>query len=283
MGSTSGIGGWLTGMHYFFFLCIALGGCISWWQVSSNLSAPIRVAGVLLFVIGGFFWITEFKEPGSRSNLGASLLGGAVVALAILQLQVAQDREERQIAQEQEEERRRLADRQTIQLALGQQKDLTNIDLHGLDLSGFWLYGKVLDRANFERGILKGTVLVQANLKRARLIDAQLQKAYLGGARLERANLTGGKLNEANLEQTHLKTATLINADLRGAWLAGADAQGALLCGADLQGVRIYSSRTSDQTKLGPPNFDGAIYDENTKWPEDLNLEARAQRGSCTE
>jgi hypothetical protein len=140
-------------MQWVLFIGITVGGCLSWWQASRGLGAPVRLVGALLFLIGGIFWSVEFSEAGSKSNLGASLLGGAIVALAVLQLQVAQETQRQRLFEQQETDRRRIADRQALQLALGQQRDLSNQDLRGFNLSGFWLRGKKLTRANLQKGL----------------------------------------------------------------------------------------------------------------------------------
>jgi hypothetical protein len=86
-------------------------------------------------------------------------------------------------------------------------KDRIVFPITGADLSGAYLPGRLLEKAN--------------------LIDARLQRAYLVGARLREADLLFAKLMEANLEGANLSGARLFRAMLRGANLHGADLTGA--------------------------------------------------------
>jgi uncharacterized protein YjbI with pentapeptide repeats len=111
----------------------------------------------------GLLAVAAKRAPSNRgSDLGSSLIAGAIVAFAILFL-------ERSLAQRQQKRDLQL------QLALG--KDFPGIDLRGADLSGSYLADK-----NFREAKLQGTNLRGANLSGVTLINARLDGADLRGA-----------------------------------------------------------------------------------------------------
>ena len=123
---------------------------------------------ILFFVIapGIVFLILPGEAPSTRNtDLGVALIGGGVVALAVLYLQ------------------NRLssaAEKRDLQLQLGLQDKFPGIDLSHRDLSGFHIPGKDLRQANLTRTNLRG-----ANLSGADLQHAILNKADLRGAKLD--------------------------------------------------------------------------------------------------
>jgi uncharacterized protein YjbI with pentapeptide repeats len=185
-------------------------------------SRPARsVFGFLLIlslaVVGLWFWFTEMAAEGSRSNLGASLCGGAVVGLAVL---LAEDARERQ------------SERESLRLTLSVQQNLEAVDLSRRDLSGFYLVDKklhaatlhhaTLRRANLERCELAGADMRHADLRDAQLIAATMLRVDLRYADLRGANLEGGSLRgRPGYPPATLNGALLHGADLRGANLAG--------------------------------------------------------------
>jgi hypothetical protein len=214
-------------------------------------------AVLAILVAGGLVLWWPPEAPSNSSNeLGATLLGGSTVALAVLvaefllsrrmreiadhNLLAAQERarqhaelaEELEMRREEaeealERERGKRMDKWALQLMASFQQDLRWIDLSERDLSGFYLQGCKLLRAN-----LKGT-----NLNGANLNGAYLAWAYL---------------NEATLEGTILSDADLAGASLEGTVLSGANLTGANLTRVNLTGVRLA----------------GARYDSRTVWPE---------------
>lgn len=108
------------------------------------------------------------EEPNRCSDLGTTLIGGAVVAVAVLYL-------ERQFSHGAEK-------RDLLQLGL--QTSLVSIDLRDRDLSGFHLAGKDLRGANLTGANLKG-----ANLSGTDLTNATLNGADLRGAKVDKTPL----------------------------------------------------------------------------------------------
>ena len=166
----------------------------------------------------------------------------------------------------------------------GQQADLRQADLKGVNLSDACLSGADLKGANLSDANLSGANLSSAclietnlsgaclkgaNLSDACLIKTCLDKADLNRADLKQADLSGASLIEANLSNSYLRGAYLRGAYLRGAklidanlrqadlrqsflWqanLSGANLLNANLCEADLSGANL------SQTNLMKSNF----------------------------
>ncbi len=129
---------------------------------------PTIAIGAVL-AVGLWLWWPPGAEPDRCSDLGTALIGGAVVAGAVLYL-------ERQFS--------RAAERRDLRLQLGMQKDLSGIELRMRDLSGFNLVRKNLQGAD-----LRGADLRGANLSGADLTNAILNNADLRGAKLDETPL----------------------------------------------------------------------------------------------
>jgi hypothetical protein len=219
-------------------------------------SAPLLAAGrptgttvlgvlVLLGLVAGglLFWFPGGNTPGTMdTDLGTALLGGAVVAGAVLFLQRRLDAEWRELddARAKEDEKRRLRDEAQMLCALVW--NLRGVDFSDRDLSGMFLRNKVLIEADLKRAVLRRAVLTGANLT-----GAELGGAELVGAQAENANIRG---------------ATLVGANLGGAVLEGADLRGCDLFGADLAGARLKGA------KYGMTGAD------KTSWPKGFDYEA---------
>jgi uncharacterized protein YjbI with pentapeptide repeats len=105
-------------------------------------------------------------------------------------------------------------------------------------------------------------LLAEADLRGADLRGALLHRANLGNADLRGADLRGADLSEAEARSAGLFGANLSGADLNGALLFWANLDSADLRGADLRGADL------SRAKLTKAKFDGAYYNENTRWPE---------------
>jgi uncharacterized protein YjbI with pentapeptide repeats len=234
-------------------------------------TSVIVIAGCVLVGLsilpGLYLWWPSRADPASRGGLGAALLTGAVVSFAVFALQILFDARLRQIDDRRQRDQERRSEqlrvqgeRTALQLTVGLQRNLTGIDLHGRDLSGFYLSRKQLDSAD-----LNG-----ANLRKANLSQADLRKADLREARLEQAHLDGADLADAVLTQANLTGAGLVQAKL-----GGADLSAAVLVGADLRGADLGAA------SVGGASFKGAEYDADTKLPESVP-HSRCPRGkSC--
>jgi quinoprotein dehydrogenase-associated probable ABC transporter substrate-binding protein len=155
-------------------------------------------------------------------------------------------------------------------------RNLSELDLSGIDFKGANLAAAVLNRSNLTGANLsrcnltvsfaEGANLTNANLQGAMMFSMQLQGANLKGANLSGARLIGD-LRRANLEQAvltkmdgapdmknqsmGLMRANLASANLRGADLSGSDFSRADFSFADLSGAKLAGS------KLGGAEFSG--------------------------
>lgn len=142
------------------------------------------------------------------------------------------------------------------------ERHFTQIVLPGADLQGLafehlespraCLIGANLAASHGLGAILPCGFLIRANLQDAGLRSAQLRGAYLQGANLRDANLSEANLSEANLQ----------GANLTGAYLRETDLRAANLCGACLH------------TELSQAQWQGAIFDALTQFPEGFDPEA---------
>ena len=115
------------------------------------------------------------------------------------------------------------------------------------NLTGAYLHGAKLTRAD-----LFAAELPRARLRLANLTWANLREAYLSRADLSWTDLAGANLREANLSMANLRGADLTWANMSMANLAGADFTRANLTGIDLRGAILddvlgYINELKDQ------------------------------------
>lgn len=127
------------------------------------------------------------------------------------------------------------------------------------DLTGWALPGAVLSGIDLGKAKLEGADLRGAQFRNSQLVAATLAGADLRGANLEYANLTAADLRRADLRGARLAAASLAQADLRGADLRGADLAG------------HGANRVLWERRIGSAQFEGAVYDETTRWPPGFN------------
>jgi hypothetical protein len=127
----------------------------------------------VLFGLGGLLWWPPCALPDRSSELGTALIGGGIVALAVLVL-------ERSLTKE--------ANRRDLLLQLGLGRDMRGIDLSGRNLSGFHLPTKDFSHAVFRRASLRGS-----NLSGAHLDFADLREVDLRGTKLDKTGLAPSK------------------------------------------------------------------------------------------
>lgn len=249
----------------------------------------IAVAGAIVLVTvlpGAALWWPTRGHPDRRSDLGLALMSGAVIAFAVLAVQIMFDIR----ASQAEDERAAIADRQNLQFQVARQRDLSGIALAGQDLNGFYLPNKNLTEANLEGTNLAGAVLTRSDLSRANLRGADFTGAQLRGAILTEvegpdglfvgADLRGAALERANLPRAQLSGARLpfatVGAELEGADLSKAELVSADLEGADLRGADLHDAdlnlATLDGVDLSGAILSGAklkwaTYNSETVWP----------------
>lgn len=150
-------------------------------------------------------------------------------------------------------------------------------DFHDQNLAGKSFDNASLNGADFSDATLKEARFDNASLKRANFKDADLQGTWLTGADLTDADLTDAKgqplcsrshFDHAKLQRIHLTAdnSTFKGADLREAIVAGyiwnCDFTGADLRGANLRGMTVPPKGQA------PNRWKGALYDDDTAWPE---------------
>jgi hypothetical protein len=206
---------WVVYAALILAICLMLVGLsVIGLDLPQSLTSSLLLGVAVAFaVIGVAIWLSESNAAGSRSNLGAALLGSAVITFTVFGFQLADARQHAALEQKYREAsltlqtvsnrfdqqaiklQQVLAARETslaqrqlaaaqrsagptalqhLQLTLALRDDLTGIDLHGMDLSGYYLGNKTLVNAN-----LSGADLRRANLQGANLIGANLQGTNL--------------------------------------------------------------------------------------------------------
>jgi uncharacterized protein YjbI with pentapeptide repeats len=227
------------------------------------------VLAALTAMLGLGLWLRGGRSPADYTQLGAAVLGGAAVALALYVLE-----EDRQRATD------RLVEQQSLAVQLAVSSDLRRIDLTGADLGsahlankklmGATLAGANLARANLSNAGLRNAYMKGVDLTCATMADARigggasLEGADLDGASLQGATLTAADLRDADLREASLERAGLRGADLRGADLTGAVLTGAVLHDADLSGADLRGAFLPP--RLGSVELAGARYDATTDW-----------------
>jgi hypothetical protein len=218
------------------------------------------VIAVALVVIGVWLCVSA---PGSGAStgalLGASLLGGAVVTLAVAWLGWSRDAAEAARA----ERERKLKEKRDRFYALGLSPDLRGITLpSGADLSGFkiprrdfsgaTLEGVIFDRAdlthctlraNLRNASMRSAVLYKVDFRNAVLQRAHLEDAWLMSANLDDADLSAAHLDNARLQDASFKGTKLFRTSFSGAEITGLDfSEAKYLEEAILQGARVTIS-----------------------------------------
>lgn len=256
--------------HALFVVLVGVG-------VGAFVAGPLRLSGLSALLaglttgLGVALWLRGERTPQDHTQLGAAILGGAVVALALYVLE-----EDRQRATD------RLVEQQSRALQLAVTDDLRGIDLTGAQLGSAYLANKMLAGATLADADLAGANLSNANISNVYADDAiftcatmirvrapaapVLTDAQLDGASLQRADLSATDLTGADLRSAYLKGADLRRADLTQADLTGAVFDEARLAGARFAGARLHGAFLQ-AADLSRARFEGAIFDAGTMWP----------------
>lgn len=131
--------------------------------------------------------------------------------------------------------------------------------LRGQDLTGWVLRGAILSGIDLSKAKLERADLRGVQFRNSQLVAAVLAGADLRGANLQYADLTAADLRGADLRGARLAATSLAQADLRGADLRGADFAG------------HGANRVLWEGRIGSAQFEGALYDETTRWPPGFN------------
>lgn len=160
----------------------------------------IAVVFILAVSAGALLWTSEVHVAGSRTELGAALVSGALISLFVLvgpQTSVPGDES---TAGSQSEGRR-----------LDWARD--HLDLRYFDASDMDLQQAYLAHRDFTGAVLERAELVEADLSGSVLHAASLSGANFCGASLVGANMTSARVDEANFSLADLRGTDLREAD----------------------------------------------------------------------
>jgi uncharacterized protein YjbI with pentapeptide repeats len=270
---------------------------------AANQDLQARILTVFALVATGGFWLwaTEMYDIGSRANLGAALLGGALIASTIFYIEDASQTRSQQ---------------HDVRFTVGLHRDLSAADLVEEDLSNAHLFEKkfrdadlgganlteaYLVEADLTGAWLNDAILVNANLADASFENAELLRADLSNTLMESVSFEGSDLTDAKLvgveaiefpEGNNFQSTNLIRADLSESRLqesnfASADLTGATLRGANLARANLSAADLTDakleETQLNHTNLRGvdlsttdltsteltdSVADTETMWPQ---------------
>jgi len=156
------------------------------------------------------------------------------------------------------------------------------MDISGIILKKALLNGAVLNGVKISdeqhKADLTSAVLNSAKFRKAELSYAKLNHVHIHNADLTEADLTGASIKSAQMNGVILNKAKLNKADLSFAWLHNAKLNGTDLTDADLTHAKLKHAEFKNAWLLGADfrdssaietaNFDGAYYNDKTKFPE---------------
>lgn len=132
-------------------------------------------------------------------------------------------------------------------------EQLDEVNLYAVNLTGGFLSGTRMQKADLRDARLEGATLEGADLR-----GAYLSNCDLAGALLKGANLSGAMLDGANLAGANMTGSTCIDAYFAGATLDGADLRQSNLSQADFTNVSCRGLAVSQGTleRLSVPPSD---------------------------
>ncbi len=156
-------------------------------------------------------------------------------------------------------------------------KDFHDQDLKGKDFSGASLDGADFSEATFDHTNLTNASARKADFKGANFVWLTAPNANFSGADFRETTFVGyfegADFSDANFEGVVMKNAGLFGAKFRGAnlqrtkgWSVSREAD---FSRADVRGANFRGVAASAM-----PRFRGAIYDEETAWPEGFDPKA---------
>ena len=155
-------------------------------------------------------------------------------------------------------------------------------DYHDQDLSGKSFASGVLNGADFSDATLKTVVFSDASLKRASFKGANVAGANFGGADLTGADMRGtvgaARYWDTNLTDTNFEGVTFgphFRCKCRGANFKKSVISG-YISGGDFNKVNFSGANLRKASGLQQPDnsFKGAVYDDDTAFPEDFDPKA---------
>lgn len=108
-------------------------------------------------------------------------------------------------------------------------RDLSYVDLRGIDLSGSYLYRVKLEGANLSNAVIRKGQVFDSEWAGVDLNHADLRRTWFRDVDMANANIYMARLNRTKFMSCRLKGADLGRAKLRKAWLVGSDLSNAKL------------------------------------------------------
>jgi uncharacterized protein YjbI with pentapeptide repeats len=209
-------------------------------SLTSSLLLGVAVA---LAAIGVVIWSSESSAEGSRSNLGAALLGSAVVTFTVFGFQLADARQQAALEQNYREASLTL---QSVSNRIDQQAITAQRQAIKLQAQAIKVQQALAKRE---------TSLAQRQIAAAQRGAAPTSLQHLQLTLALKDDLTGIDLRGMDLSGYYLGNKTLVNANLSDADLSRANLQGANLTGANLRGAKLRAS-IADASTQWPRGFD---------------------------
>jgi len=97
-----------------------------------------------LIATGVYLWLSGSDRAKTKGEVGRGLLISGVIGIAFAWVQFEINEYQREADEKREAIAERAAARQSLQLTIGLQRDLTGIDLTRRDIAGFYFRGKIL-------------------------------------------------------------------------------------------------------------------------------------------
>jgi uncharacterized protein YjbI with pentapeptide repeats len=247
------------------------------------LLRPVVPGVIAVALIGVSAWLlsTASVAVSNSAFLGASLLSGSIVALAITWLEWSRDA----AAAAKNEAERQLKEKRDRQFELGLRRDfrgwtlppgedLSDIKLPYRDFSGAKLRQVILNGADLKEGKFIRSDLIMSEMRLAELYRANFSGAWLGGVHFEKADLMRAVFDGADLINAHLDNAQIQNASFKGTTL-----REAVFSGVDITGLDFSESKGLEEASLNGALVilykKGEKVDTAVKFPADFDWQGR--------
>ena len=130
-------------------------------------------------------------------------------------------------------------------------RDLSHVDLRGIDLSGSYLYRVKFEGANLSDAVIRKAQVFDCEWADVDLNHADLRRTWFREVDMVNANIYMSRLNRTRFSSCHLNGADLRRVKLRKAWLVWSDLTNAKLAKAHF-----------DQTWLSGSNLSGVDFND---------------------
>jgi uncharacterized protein YjbI with pentapeptide repeats len=239
------------------FLCGTV--ALAMWALGGDLRAAGAAAFLTaLIATGAYLSLSGSDRARTRGEIGRGLFISGLIGIAFAWVQLEVNEYQHQADEKRAAIAERAAMRQSLQLTIGLQKNLTGIDLSGRDITGFYFRGKILqdallvgargDGANFASVDLTSAELTRGTFRNATFAEAKMSGVIFDGAEfrgaeffpkgLEKASRVFGTIagDSAAKQDRTLRSA---GAKIDSSFGAGADFQDAFIPWADFTSSQL--------------------------------------------